>query len=175
MMMAMGTKNVKVWISENLRARLGAKVFLGLALGALLLAGTTMYSSMSQGEAGSPSASGETTQAFQPSVYMGPEDPELAEAPYDDLLKSFIGVPVSSNEAIGASQPYTLPEIFEEDVNERVYDELRQSFTGIPYNGSGREDLVVDLAWQPFGSLLPDTEYYRNPDFNDRQMRPSSK
>jgi hypothetical protein len=49
MMMAMGTKNVKVWISENLRTRLGAKVFLGLALGALLLAGTTMYSSMSQG------------------------------------------------------------------------------------------------------------------------------
>jgi hypothetical protein len=61
---------------------------------------------------------------------------------------------------------------YDEDENGRAYDELRQSFTGIPYNGSGRGDLVVDRAWWPFGSLLPDTEYYRNPDFNDRQMRP---
>jgi hypothetical protein len=64
---------------------------------------------------------------------------------------------------------------YDEDENERLYDELRQSFTGIPYNGSGREDLRVDRAWWPFGSLLPDTEYYRNPDFDGRQMRPSSK
>jgi hypothetical protein len=64
---------------------------------------------------------------------------------------------------------------YDEDENERAYDELRKNLTGIPYNGSSREDLVVDRAWWPFGSLLPDTEYYRNPDFNDRQMRPSSK
>jgi hypothetical protein len=74
MMMATGTKNVKVWISENLRTRLGAKVFLGLALGALLLAGTTMYFSISQGVAGSPTASGMTTQSFQSPADAGPGD-----------------------------------------------------------------------------------------------------
>jgi hypothetical protein len=132
MMLTMGTKNLKVWISENLRTRLGTKLLRGLALGALLVAATLLYSSMSQDEARSPSASGETTRALQAPVYMGPEDPEVAEMPYDDLLKSFIGVPASGNEAIEGTHVDKLPEIFEEDANERVYDELMKSFVGIP-------------------------------------------
>jgi hypothetical protein len=59
---------------------------------------------------------------------------------------------------------------YDEDENERAYDELRQSFTGIP-----RNDFSGNLAWRPFGSLLPDTEYYRNPDWNERQMRSPRK
>jgi hypothetical protein len=93
MMMTMGTKNLKVWISEKLPTRLGTKLFRGLALGALLVAATLLYISMIQGEARSPSASGKATWALQAPVYMGPEDPEVAEMPYDELSKNFIGIP----------------------------------------------------------------------------------
>jgi hypothetical protein len=34
-----------------------------------------------------------TARAFLPPVYLGPEDPELAEAPYDELSRNFIGIP----------------------------------------------------------------------------------
>jgi hypothetical protein len=132
MMMTMGTKNLKMWISEKLPNRLATKIFRGLALGALLVAATLLYSSMSQDEARSPSASSETTRALQAPVHMGPEDPEVAEMPYDDLLKSFIGVPASGNEATEVADADKLPEMFEEDANERVYDELMKSFVGIP-------------------------------------------
>jgi hypothetical protein len=132
MMMTTGTKNLKMWITENLPTRLGTKLFRGLALGALLVAATLLYFSMIQGEARSPSASGETTWTLRAPVYMGPEDPEVAEMPYDDLLKSFIGVPASGNEATKVTHTDKLPEIFEEDANERVYDELMKSFVGIP-------------------------------------------
>jgi hypothetical protein len=132
MMLPMATKNLKMWITENLGTRLGSKLLRGLALGALLVAATLLYISMIQGEARSPSASSETTWALQAPVYMGPEDPEVAEMPYDDLLKSFIGVPASGNEAIEVTHTDKLPEIFEEDANERVYDELMKSFVGIP-------------------------------------------
>jgi hypothetical protein len=53
---------------------------------------------------------------------------------------------------------------YDEDGNERAYDELRQSFTGIPQKDLRGDDLPGNLAWRPFGSLLPDTAYYRDPD-----------
>lgn len=99
MMMTMGTKNLKMWISEKLPNRLATKIFRGLALGTLIVAATLLYISMIQGEARSPSASDETTWALQAPVYMGPEDPEVAEMPYDDLLKSFVGIPAPRSEA----------------------------------------------------------------------------
>jgi hypothetical protein len=98
----------------------------------LLAAVTTLYFSMNRGEGANLSASGETTRALLSPVYMGPENPEDAEPPYDELSKGFIGVPVSNNEAINGLQTYVLPEVYEEDVNERVYDELRIRYTGIP-------------------------------------------
>jgi hypothetical protein len=94
MITTMGTK--------NLRTRLGAKLFLGLALGGLLAAATVLYFSLSQGEARSPSASGQTTWTLQAPVYMGPEDPVVAEMPYDELSKNFIGVPSSGGKVIRA-------------------------------------------------------------------------
>jgi hypothetical protein len=50
----MGMGKVKVWISEKLGAKIANRVFRGLALGILLAAGTGLYFSINQGEAGSP-------------------------------------------------------------------------------------------------------------------------
>jgi len=58
---------------------------------------------------------------------------------------------------------------YDEDENERAYDELRKSLIGIPYSGSSGNGLAVDPARQPFGSLLPDTLYYRDPDWREGQ------
>jgi hypothetical protein len=125
-------------------------------------------------------SSGETTQAFQPPADAGPGD--LSEGSFrireeqraadrqDDLRDMTRYWDQLKRDAASGSTSY-----YDEDESERAYDELRKNLTGIPYKDSSREDLVVDRAWRPFGSLLPDTEYYRNPDFNDRQMRPSSK
>jgi hypothetical protein len=49
----MGMGKVKVWISEKLGAKIATRVFRGLALGVLLVAGTGLYFSINQGEAGS--------------------------------------------------------------------------------------------------------------------------
>jgi hypothetical protein len=54
---AMGMEKAKVWISENLGTKLATRLFRGLALGVLLAAGTGIYFSINQGEAGSPLAS----------------------------------------------------------------------------------------------------------------------
>ena len=47
-----------------------------------------------------------------------------------------------------------------------------QVVPGRPYLGT---EYPLDSAWQPFGSLLPDTEYYRDPDYNERHMRTTGK
>ena len=49
----MGMDKAKVWISEKLGAKIATRVFRGLALGVLLAAGTGLYFSINQGEAGS--------------------------------------------------------------------------------------------------------------------------
>jgi hypothetical protein len=125
-------------------------------------------------------SSGESTQAFQPPADAGPGD--LSEGSFrireeqraadrqDDLRDMTRYWDQLKWDATSGSTSY-----YDEDENERAYDELRQNLTGVPYSDSSGDDLAVDPAWQPFGSLLPDTEYYRSPDFNDRQMRPSSK
>jgi len=61
----MGMDKVKVWISEKLGAKIATRVFRGLAVGVLLAAGTGLYFSINQGEAGSPSSGSEITQALE--------------------------------------------------------------------------------------------------------------
>ena len=59
----MGMEKAKVWISEKLGAKIATRLFRGLALGVLLVAGTGLYFSINQGEAGSPAVS-EQTQCY---------------------------------------------------------------------------------------------------------------
>jgi hypothetical protein len=72
---SVGMDKAKVWISENLGAKMATKLFRGVALGALLVAATGIYFSINQGAAGSPLAS------EQGACY--PLYPELGPCPSD--------------------------------------------------------------------------------------------
>jgi hypothetical protein len=50
----MGMEKAKVWLSETVGTKIAARLFRGLALGALLVAATGLYFTINQGEAGSP-------------------------------------------------------------------------------------------------------------------------
>jgi hypothetical protein len=50
---AIGIEKSKVWISQNLGTKMATRLFRGLALGVLLVAGTGIYFSINQGEVGS--------------------------------------------------------------------------------------------------------------------------
>jgi hypothetical protein len=72
MKLAIGMKQVKTPV----------KLLAGLAAGAMLVTATTLtYQGLTQDEVGSPIFSRETAQAPQALVYLGPDDPEVAEQP----------------------------------------------------------------------------------------------
>jgi hypothetical protein len=57
---SVGMDKAKIWISGNLGTKIATRLFRGLALGVLLVAGTGLYFSINQGEAGSPASREET-------------------------------------------------------------------------------------------------------------------
>jgi hypothetical protein len=152
----------RVWISEHLGTKVAIRALRGLAVGALVVAGTGLYFSVSQGEAGSPSTGGEITQAFQDTAYLGSQDHEAVERLLDEVREAFIGISASSSETTRAfpDTPYYRDpdwretQMAEESISdqafqdtaylgsqdheavERLLDEVREAFIGIPASGS---------------------------------------
>ena len=191
--------------SENVLRSGPVKLLGGLAVGAVILAGTALYFGPNQFH-GKDSSIGVDSALPKTAYYQDPDwrEREAAEGEVSRAAHNPSTAAISSNEiaenfsrireegrqadrqddlrdmtrywdqlkrdAASGSTSY-----YDEDENERAYDELRQSFTGIPHNDLREDDFPGNLAWWPFGSLLPDTEYYRNPDWNERQMHTSTK
>jgi hypothetical protein len=112
----------RVRISEALGDSIATRFFRVVALATLLVGTAALYSSMSQGEAGSRPASSaafqdieveeleapvigiaaygssETTRALPDTAYLGSQDPEVAERVLDEVRQAFIGIPSSSIE-----------------------------------------------------------------------------
>ena len=92
-------RTARARISEVLGNSIGTRFFRAAALGALLVGAATLFSSISQGEAGSQATSIETHQAAPAEVYMAYEDPDVAERPYDELTRNFFGASASGEVA----------------------------------------------------------------------------
>jgi hypothetical protein len=157
--MKAGIGKAKVGISEALGHSVGSKFLRVVALGGLLVGAAVLYSSMSQGEAGSRPASSaaiqdieveeleapvigiaaygssEDTQALPDMAYSGSQDPEVAERVFDEVRAAFFGTGSPSS---ATTQAFQAPAywVHKAEAEERLLDEVRQAFIGIPSSSS---------------------------------------
>ena len=196
---------VKRWLSGGSIKKGTVKLLGGLAVGAVILAGTALYFGPNQfHEEDSPIGADSTLpdtdyyrdpdwrerQVARGEIPRPANNPSTAIISSNEIDENFSRI---QEEGRAADRQDDLRDMtrywdqlkgdvasgstsyYDEDENERAYDELRKNFTGIPNSDSSGNDIAVDPGWQPFGSLLPDTGYYQNPDWNERHMRSTSK
>jgi hypothetical protein len=98
--------------------------------------------------------------AQDPSKYTSFLDREIGCLDYQiTVLRAAHQPPASSQTSSGATAPSAGRALLDElaDANEKVYDELSKNFIGVPYSGGQN------------GAWPPDTEYYQDPDYRERQ------
>jgi len=138
----MGMDKAKVWISEKLGAKIATRLFRGLALGVLLVAGTGLYFSINQGEAGSPLAS------EQGACY--PLYPELGPCPSD-----FVTVAPTTVDRYGR---YVFDEVLPEDLKRGVagspaVSEQFEDWPEVGFDSYAYHLLTQGKAVNPFSTM----------------------